>query len=32
MFNVQNTKKFDCPAKVVMKEILYFNDHMVTLR
>ena len=27
--NVQNTKKFDCPAKVVMKEIIYFKDHKV---
>ena len=28
--NVQNAKKFGCPAKVVMKEIIYFKDHRVS--
>ena len=27
--NVRNTKKFDCPGKVVMKEIIFFKDPKV---
>ena len=26
---VQNTKKFDCPAKVQMKEVVYFPEFKV---
>nr|XP_047127611.1 uncharacterized protein LOC124808514 [Hydra vulgaris] len=27
--NVQDTKKFECPAQVILKEIIYFKDYML---
>ncbi|XP_065664864.1 uncharacterized protein LOC136086524 [Hydra vulgaris] len=29
-FSVQDTKKFQCPAQVSMKEIIYFKDYKLT--
>lgn len=29
---MQDTKKFECPAQVILKEIIYFMDYMVIFK